>query len=260
MKKRLLSIILSAVLFLIVVVMGGYFIFMIDTVSVYYGVLSDKGVEYSAQIQSALEEAYKGKNLLFVSEDAADEIFAQYPYVKVTSVRKVYPDKLAVYAEENAERFAVANSSGGYDMLDADGQLLSTREKNENYADSYSNILLEGFGEYSSALSKSDEFMAAKQMCDYMHEAFGGIRANVRALKYAAPTSSKADSYFEFTMTEGVIIRISNPFSLTEEKCKGAVERYLSLEPEDRLYGLITVVEDANKAGALIIAYSDFVS
>lgn len=260
MKKRLVSIILSAVILVALIVMGIYFIFMINTVSVYYNVLSDMGLQYSVEIQEELESLYKGKNILFISEDEAAAVFDKYPYVSEVSIRKVYPNKIAVYAEENAERFAVANSSGGYDMLDKNGLLLSSREKNENYADSYRNILLEGFGEYSEALYKSEQFAAVKVMCEYMHETFGGIRANLSEIKYAAPTSNPANAYFQLTMTEGVIIRIFNPLNMTEEKCVSAVERYLSLSPEDRLYGLITVVEKADDSGELITTYSDFVA
>jgi len=260
MKKRLISIILSAVVLIVVIVMGIYFIFMINTVSVYYNVLSDKGIEYSVEIQEALESIYKGKNILFVGEDEAAAVFDKYPYVSEVSIRKVYPNKIAVYAEENAERFAIANSSGGYDMLDKNGLLLSSRDTNENYADSYRNILLEGFGEYSEAFYNSAQFAAVKIMCDYMHEAFGGIRANLSEIKYAAPTSNPANAYFQLTMTEGIIIRIFNPLNITKEKCVSAIDRYLSLSPEDRLYGLITVVENADGSGEIITTYSDFVA
>lgn len=260
MKKRLVSIILSAVILIALIVMGIYFIFMINTVAVYYNVLSGKGLQYSVEIQEELESLYKGKNILFISEDEAAAVFDKYPYVSEVSIRKIYPNKIAVYAEENAERFAVANSSGGYDMLDKNGLLLSSRAENKNYADSYRNILLEGFGEYSEALYTSEQFSAVKAMCDYMHEAFGGIRTNLSEIKYAAPTSNLANSYFQLTMTEGIIIRIFNPLNMTEEKTASAVDKYLSLAPEDRLYGLITVVESADGSGELVTAYSDFVA
>lgn len=260
MNKRVLSIILSVAILLAVIVMGVYFVFVIDSVVVYYDVLSEKGVEYSMEIQIGLEEAYRGKNILFVSDKEAIDILEQYPYVKSVSVRKIYPDKIAVYAEENPERFAVENSSGEYDMLDSDGNYLTTRSENENYADSYRNILLEGFGEYASSFNQSEAFKAAKIMCDYMHETFGGVRANLSGIKYVTPTTSEENAYFELSMTEGVKIRIFAPLSSAEEKCKSAVERYLAVSPEDRLYGLITVVEKADGSGELITAYSDFVS
>jgi len=260
MNKRVLSIIISFVILLAVMVMGVHFVFVVDSVAVYYDVISEKGVEYSVEIQVGLEDAYRGKNTLFVSKKEAEAVFEKYPYVKIVSVRKIYPDKIAVYAEENPERFATENSSGEYDMLDSDGNYLASRSSNENYADSYRNILLEGFGEYTSSFNQSEEFKAAKTMCDYMHEIFGGVRANLSGIKYVIPTSSADNSYFELSMTEGVIIRIFAPLSSTGEKCKVAVEKYLSLSPEDRLYGLITVVEKADGSGELVTVYSDFVS
>lgn len=260
MNKRVLSIILSAVVLIAVIVMGVHFVFVVDSVVVYYEVLSEKGVEYSLEIQVGLEDAYRGKNILFVSEKEADSVLSKYPYVKSVSVRKIYPDKIAVYAEENPERFAVENSSGEYDMLDSEGNYLASRSENENYADSYRNILLEGFGEYTASFNQSEAFKAAEAMCDYMHEVFGGVRTNLAGIKYVTPTTSVENSYFELSMTEGVIIRIFTPLSSTDEKCKAVVEKYLSLSPEDRLYGLITVVEKADGSGELITVYSDFVS
>jgi len=260
MKKRVICIVLSVVIFLAVIVMGIYFVFSIDTVVVYYDVLSDKGIEYSVEIQSELEKAYVGQNIFFAGRTSADDVFKNYPYVKGVSIKKIYPDKIAVYAEEIPERFAVENSSGGYDMLDADGNYLASREANENYADSFRNILLSGFGEYNSAFALGSAFKAVKTICDYMHTAFNGVRANLSGVSYVQPTSSAADAYFELTMTEGVIIRIFTPLNLTEEKCAKATERYLSISPEDRLYGLITVVESADGSGELITTYSDFVA
>lgn len=260
MRKRVLCLALSFVILIAVIALGTHFVFKVDTVVVYYNVLSEKGVEYSVSIQKDLEEAYIGKNTLFVTEDEADEVLSNYPYVKGVSVRKIFPDKIAVYAEETPERFAVQNSSGSYDMLDEEGTYLSTRESNENYSDGFRNILLTGFGEYSSSFTESEAFEAAKTICDYMHTAFNGVRANLSAISYVHPTSDEADAYFELSMTEGVTVRIYTPLSSTEEKCASVVERYLSLAPEDRLYGLITVVDKADGSGEFITSYSEFLA
>lgn len=260
MRKKVLCLALSFVILIAVIVLGAHFVFMVDTVVVYYNVLSEKGVEYSVSIQKDLENAYIGKNTLFVSRDEADEVLSNYPYVKGVSVRKIFPDKIAVYAEETPERFAVENSSGEYDMLDEDGTYLATRDSNENYADGFRNILLTGFGEYSSDFTSSEAFKAAKQICDHMHTAFDGVRANLSEINYVHPTSDDSDAYFELTMTEGVVIRIYTPLSSTEAKCAAVVESYLSLSPEDRLYGLITAVEKADGSGEFITSYSEFLA
>lgn len=260
MRKKVLSVALSFVILIAVIVLGVHFVFKVDTVVVYYNVLSEKGVEYSESVQTALEKAYIGKNTLFVTRDEADEVLSGYPYIKGVSVRKIFPDKIAVYAEETPERFAVENSSGAYDMLDEDGGYLSTRDANENYADGFRNVLLTGFGEYADGFSSSEAFKAAKIICDYMHTAFNGVRANLSEISYVHPTSAEEDAYFELSMTEGVIVRIYTPLSSTEAKCASATERYLSLSPEDRLYGLITVVEKADGSGDFVTSYSEFLA
>ncbi len=245
-KKLIL--IASFILLFFVVLLGVYTVFSVKDISVYYSVSSEAGKAYSEEIQVELEESFHGKNIFFIREKKISAVFDDFPYIKEISARKVYPNKIVVYAEEEPEFYAVYDNDG-YCMLGEDGSLLAKRRENENYADGYANVLLENFSYEGGEFSDKELFSSVCRMGGYMNEAFGGIRSNVKKIVCVAPTSSRADEYFEIYMTEGVVVKIVAPLSNADEKIARVCEIYLSLNTEEKMYGVITAVDLAEGEG-----------
>lgn len=248
-KKLIL--ITSFILLFFIVLLGVYTVFSVNYISVYYSVSSDVGKAYAEEIQIKLDENFHGKNIFFIREKKISAVFDDFPYIKEVSIRKVYPNKIIVYAEEEPEFYAVYDNEG-YCMLGEDGSLLAKRAENENYADGYTNVLLENFSYESGEFSDKEIFSSVCRMGSYMNEAFGGIRSNVKRIVYVTPTSSRADEYFEIYMTEGVVVKIVAPLSNADEKIARVCEFYLSLNTEEKMYGVITAIDLAESEGVSV--------
>ena len=66
-----------------------------------------------------------GRNILFLNYDANIERIEQaFPYAKVNSVRRHFPNKLVVYISERAPAFRIELSSGNWAILDNELKVL----------------------------------------------------------------------------------------------------------------------------------------
>lgn len=257
MGRRKLILIPSFAILAFIILLGVYTVFTVNAVSVYYNVASERGLDYSVEIQTKLDELCNGKNIFFINENKVSAVFDDFSYIDEVSIRKVYPNKLVVYAEENVERFAVVSDGNEsvYHMLDGEGKKLGERAENKNNADSFRNILLEGFSYDGKKFADEELMRNIYRMCDVMNELFGGVRSNVLSITYTSPTSKKEDSFIEIKMIEGVKVKLSNPFDKAEKKINKACAFYLSMTTEERLYGMINVVE-LKDGGDISVSYT----
>ncbi len=253
MSKRRLVLTTTAIIFLLALVLGVYTVFTVNSVSVYYDVVSENGLKYSKEIQDKLEDKWLGKNILLIKEENVLSVFDEYPYVEEISARKVYPNKIVVYARENTERFAVESADKSYFiMFDSKGDKLGTNSVNKNAADSFRNILLSGFGYDGVSFANEEYFKCVLNMCDIADEVLGGVRTNFERVTLVRPTSLQSEDYIEIGTTEGVVIKIVNPLSGGEEKIRECLKSYLSLKSDERLYGVITAIEKVNGEGVSV--------
>lgn len=256
MRKKLPILLLSIILFIGVVAVGLATLFVVDTVQIYFTQKTEAGAKDYEELEERLNGACKGKNILFFNESGFDEVFSSLNYVKKVSVRKIYPDKVVVYAEEIEEIYAVKNADGSFDMLDENGSFLSSSDKNENRADGCPNILLEKFVYENGAFRDEEIFSSAKEAVKFFSDKIPRLKNNLVSVSYIIPTTSAADAYFEFVMTEGVRIKIVNPLSDLGEKSVKGIEKYISLSVEEKMCGVITVVENKLEQGEISVYYT----
>jgi len=255
MNKKIWILLSSIFIFICVVAAGTLLLFSVDTVQLYFTDKTSAGLADSGRLSAELDEKFMDKNILFVGEEDVDGIFSSYPYIKKISVEKVYPDKIIIYAEEIEERYAVKNGDS-YDMLDEDFNYLSTNEVNENRADSHSNILLENFGYGDGTFREKEAIASAAEVIGVFDDKLNGVRNNILKIEFSSPTTSREDSYFVLYTVEGVEIRIFSPLSSAEKKAEGAAEKYKELSVEEKMYGIITVVENKLDGGRITVSYT----
>lgn len=131
-SKVFLNLIISLI-FLAVLVFGFFSVFSLKTVDVKFSVVYGK--EYSEEIQNRLD-VYKNKNLLFLKTEEISEIFADYPYLQVTELKKVYPSSLSVSVKERQEIYKL-NVDDHFYILDDTGFVLA---KDVSYGDKLINL------------------------------------------------------------------------------------------------------------------------
>ena len=139
-------------------------------------------------------------------------------------------------------------------MLSADGSVLRKSAENKNNVDGGENFRIEGL-RYSASdgFSSDGNFRTVLEICARLDEAAGGIRTAFASL---AVSSDATGTELTVYTREGVEIRVGDPASHTEEKIGKALEMYLALEDKDKLFGYITVRDNADGSGIVGPTYT----
>lgn len=246
-KKTVLTVILTALVVLAAAVLGVANVFRVDSVVVNAPMVSDAAKAEAEALQKDLNELYQGANTLFTNEQAAEEVFAKYPYFRLTDFKKDYPNVLVIEATEDAEVYAVASGEGEYYILSESGTVLGVRSSPANRADGADNILVSGV-EISGALGEqavgTDGIAEILALTNKMSELLGGVRSNlvsVEAVRHGSVTQ------LTLRMREGVTVYVIKPETFTNTKAEMLTQKYLSLTDAQRLTGSIVATDDGKE-------------
>ncbi len=254
-KKSILAITVSVLLILAAVAAGLNAVYTVLSVTTRFSVRSDAGREECRILQERLD-GYSGKSILFLDlEDICAEV-EKFPCLKVEEVKKNYPRTVELRVSERLERYAVertdAEGKAFYSVLDADGIYLYDREKNENRLDGAPNILLNGFGEMVFAAGERTSGAYVEELLASVAGFRDGdvnVRLNLVSVTFEKGASDSSTTKFTFRMQEGTRIEVNNLTALIAEKTEAAFQRYLTLEDEDKMFGVVTVNDDKLSGG-----------
>lgn len=248
--KKIITIVLTVLVFLSAVFIGVSNVYRVDGVTVVAKTYSDEAKTEATQMQKELQEAYKGESVLFAKEDLALTVLEKYPYFRLTKFEKRYPDVLCIEATEDAEVFA-AQTQNGYYILAQDGTILDIRDDSNNRADGEENVVITGgnpVGEIGDKVSGAG-FNELLKMCVIMSEKLNGVRSNIANIVF---DNVEEGGRIFLCMREGVRINVVHAHLLTEEKARLFTEKYLALNDEERLTGFIHATESMDGTSALI--------
>jgi hypothetical protein len=253
MTKRVLTIFLTALLFLSAIILGCATVFRIDNVTMVATVISEESKDNVEQFREDLVELYKDKSIFSAKQRDMAGILNNYPYFQVAKFTKAYPDKIVITIEEEAEVYAVENENGEYFILSATGTVLDIRSSGTNRLDNADNVYIKGLtlgGDKGGALSGDNCWDSIFLFCQVMDESLGGIRSNVLSVELL---SRMPETFCLIRMREGINIYVGNHFELTAEKAQKAMEEYMVLSDEERMTGRLTV-HDID--GQVFVGYS----
>lgn len=245
MKKRLVITTVVA-FFLLVAILAAALntIFTVTHVRTDFSTYSEAGKEEAATLREELD-AYIGKSTTFLDLEEVASTVEKYPYFHLEKIEKQYPTTIYLRILERKETFSVAEQGGGYADYADNGVFLRTAETCENRAGG-DNILLTGFAFTRSgepAVFKGTYAEEVRLAAEAFRERLGEVRANIVSIELVRKTSDARNDFFRIHTREGVVIDLGNPASLAADKARLAVERYLSLGDEDRIFGYITVLD-----------------
>lgn len=235
MKYKKLLIFITSLIFVTTLVFSSVFFFKIAEIDLTVNSVIGSNENLDGVLSSRLEK-YNGKNILFVSvKDVKKEMENASGYVKVNSVKKVFPNKLAVDVEERVEVFAIKRQNEYY-ILDENFNTLVKKQENVNNVNGLPNILLDiSLSDYdeetlvsSKTLSLYDEkttdtFNEIKEFLLLRRENIASIKVNVRS-------DGMINRYLVFNMTEGMEIQIDRSNVLSKDKLVKMFEYYDSSE------------------------------
>lgn len=258
-KRNVIAIILTAVVFIAAAVLGVSSVYRVNTVTLDVSVISEDARSEAEELQKRLLERYKDENIFALRKSEAEEAFSDFPYFRMISFKKAYPNRLIISAAEDAEVFAVEKGDGSYYILNADGMVLGERNDVSNRSDGGANVLVTGLaasGERGGLLRGDESIPYFLQICTAISLQLDGLRSNLVSVEVMKPTSSARDVSFLLRMREGTVGYISNPYELTEKKAAAFLSLYFSLRDEQKLGGRISVTDDGHNPGEVLASYS----
>lgn len=261
MKNKWLVILLTALIFISIAILGVTSVYRIDKVTLNAYDVSGAAQAEEEVLQQKLSKLYVGENMFFADEKEAEKLLQEFPCLRLSAFKKSYPNRIIVEVTEEAEVYAVGGVDNNYYILSGDGTVLGVRNSYINRLDGAENVLLKGMqvsGHRGGALTGDKNYLTALSICRKTDELLNGIRRNVVGLEVLTQTPDGVAlpdgvTIFCMTMREGVKIYIYNPSSNTEQKTQKAIEKYLSLNDGERLTGKITVSDNSEE---IIVTYS----
>ncbi len=255
MKKRVVLTTLAAVLLLAAAIAAGLnAIFTVTHVRTQFLTYSEEGKREAVELREKLDE-FIGSSTTFLDLDEVAGVVTQYPCFRVDSIAKSFPATVSLEISERKERFAFRREEG-YAILDEEGVYLYEKAENVNRI-SGENILLENFPiEVGEEGVSGDYFTELLSVMNTFAGTLREIRSNILSVTLVRATTNPRDDFFRIQMREGVVIDLGNPAVKAEEKTEKALQKYLSLGDEERIFGFITAVDSPTTGEALEPDYS----
>ncbi len=255
MKKRvLISTVVAFVLLFAAIAAGLNAIFTVTHIRAEFSAFSAEGREEAHALREKLD-TFLGKSSAFLDLDDLRDVVAEYPGFRLDSIEKKYPTTVRLSISERNETYAYAREGSGYAIIDEEGIYLYDKAENVNRAEG-ANILLEGFALTAEGAVTGEYFPELLAVSSAMEETLGSFRANVVYVRLVQDTANPRYDYFRIGMREGVVLDILNPADRPAEKTARALEAYLALSDEDRIFGFITVVDSPSTGELLPPDYS----
>ncbi len=245
--KKIITIILTVVLFVAATALGVNSVFRVDSIELKINYVSEDAKAEAELLRKELAELYEKESAFSVTALDSESVFAKYPYFRLTSFKKEYPNKLVIEASEDAEVFSV-KSGENYYILALDGTILSVRKTAENRSDGKPNVLLNGI-EISGEKGQPCIGEKLNRMLPLLQELsvrFDGLRSNLVEVNYSLKGGSIEQ--YDITTREGVVICVQRIDEFVAEKAEKISNLYFSLEDGERLKGYIYATNGAEKA------------
>ena len=258
MRKKIIVILLTALLFLSAAGLGVATVFRVDVVTLDTSRITRDSDEEAQALLARLKEAYVDESIFTVKRSTAEQIMPEFPYFRITGFTRSYPNRLVIEVAEDEEVYAVetGNENGKYYILNGKGTVLGVRDDATNRLDGNRNVLLKGLtvsGEKGSSLLGDEYLNTVFALCGKISEQLNGIRGNVLEIEVLWRVSEGA--VIVLRMQEGVNVYVYNAEDQTNEKAIAAVNAYLALSVEEKMCGRLQVVDGID--GKISVAYYD---
>ncbi|MBR2903827.1 MAG: hypothetical protein IKC37_04185 [Clostridia bacterium] len=249
-KTKIVTIVLSVVLFLSIAVLGVANVFRVQSVELKVSSISSKAEDDIKALQEELNTAYVGSggsNLLFVDRSVADYVVNQdkYSYFRITAFNKVFPNHIEIEVKEDEEMFTLQVQEQSY-FLGIDGVYLGQVAR----GDTDNNVKVTGLsaptslGQVIGGGEKEDGFVSVVKAMATVDGMGGTLRGNVSSIAITSSDAVSGRLDMTITMKEGVVGTIYNFHQNSVEKATLFIEKYLSLEDDEKVTGIIIVATD----------------
>ena len=258
MRRKLLIVILTVALFIGATFLGVSATFRVDAVTLNSSEISQPAKAEAEELLERLEDVYVNKSIFRVKKSEADAVLSEFPYFRITSFKRAYPNRVVIDIAEGEEVYALENADkeGEYYILNSEGTVLGVRADSNNRLDGERNVLLKKYtcsGEKGGKLTGDTALTPTLSICSAIIQRLDGIRGNVCSVEVIARTNTAQGTVLMLQMQEGVELYVYSAANATQEKAEILIDAYLGLSVENRLSGKLMVYE--NTEGELKVAY-----
>lgn len=251
-KKKFIIIILSVLLFLSATVLGVSSVYRVDEITVYAPVISKEAEEETKELKNRLIQTYQKRSTLFADSEDAEKIVAEFPYLRIVSFEKSYPNRLVLEIREDAEVYAIptTESETEYYILNADFVVLGVRESSENRSTGAHNVVFKGTHALDVVAEKGKTITGDKMLATLLefskklHDALGGIQRNILTIEVLRPATAESETLFKITTEEGVVLYVRNPANNLNEKANRLIEEYAKLGDNEKTKGALLLYDN----------------
>lgn len=228
--RRVMAVV-SAIIFLIALVIGTGVILSVRNVNVTFLDYSGLYAEEYSQTRTNFD-GLKGSGMVFIKDEDINSKVSHKDVFVVESYKKIYPCTVNVVLRERVETFAL-KTTAGYKIYDEEGKLMRTVN-----ADKYTNAV-DGCPDVE-IIADEDSVKELAALSGYFAQAFGPVRRLVSSLEVR--------KYFEFNIASfnlrsGLSVSIIEWRKNGEAKVEKAYEIYSSLTESQQKGGSITVMD-----------------
>ncbi len=256
MNKKIVTIVLTVLMFFSAVALGVSTVFRVDSVCVEGTTVTSEAKAQTLEIQEKLTAAYARGGIFSVKKQKAYEIMEEYPDFRITEIKKAYPNQLIFKIAEEAAVYAV-ESGGKVYVLSAEGVILDVLSAAEAQGSAMTRIKgLIISGKKGETPTGDDCFASMLLLCKGMNTSLSGIGRNILSVEVLRRTPQ---TVYRAVTREGVKIYVDAPTALAEEKGAAAIEKYLSLSDGERMTGRILVVDAEGSVSAGYAAKDEFI-
>ncbi len=241
-KRKILTILLTAVLFLTASLLTVFSVFRVNAVTLQISTVSEAAKEEAELLEKTLLELYDKESIFSVEDTKAREAFESYPHFRFGQFEKSYPNRLIFVASEDPEVYAV-EKDGNYFILNGDGVMLEERDTPKNRSDGEDNVIINGlsFTAEKGEPTTDETSLSILAFCKVLDEKFEGLRSNILSVTLVRPTSNAMDDYLVLQAREGVQIWVYAPLQNHEEKATKLLSFYENMSTEQRICGKVIV-------------------
>ena len=234
MKYKRVLIFVTILFFITVLIFSSSMLFSVNEIEVKGSTISNSNEDVLSKTEDVVT-LYKGKNYVFINENKiSKEIEASSPYVKVTNVKKVFPNKILVEVKERKEALCLVYNSAYY-TLDEELVILKVESENKNNVDGLKNVELNlNVADFDEAELKAGNVLNIydKNAFNYLKESVSKFlenRQNLESVTLEVKRDGTMYNRLTLLMREGVKFNIQKANDQTLLKLDKAFEFYKNL-------------------------------
>ncbi|MBO4569870.1 MAG: FtsQ-type POTRA domain-containing protein [Clostridia bacterium] len=224
-SKKSLIIVVSILGVLALLLIAGSALFSLRSVTIDYLAYGDEISKYNKEEIVRVASFPIGKNILFLKYDQnIEKIEENFPYAKVTGVKRNFPDKLIVYIEQRVPAFRINYEGSNWAIIDTELKVLRTVSESELTTSEQSLAIWNNFGVTNVSLGKKIEKQTEKDITFSLYRGVidDDVELNLNIIKTIDYEANEGETpLITLVLDDGVTMKIFGLNNLSEKAVGG---------------------------------------